>query len=104
METFKLSYPAPPDHYLKEIISKNERDSRVSAGTVFLERGHELPFKSLPDHEVSLLVSGELIVYDGDGHALKMESGDFIYIADYELRKTEVVQDSQLVYFLFHGV
>jgi len=103
MEIFKLNFPSHNDHYLKEIISKSEPDSSVSAGTVFLKKGSELPFKTLPDHEISLLISGELIVYDGDNNILRMEAGDFIYIANYELRKTEVVQDSKLIYFLFHG-
>ena len=103
METFKLIYPADEDHYLKEIISCTEKDSQVSIGSALLKKGQLLPMKTLPNHEVSLLVSGQLKVYNNEGEVMIMNAGDFIYISGDEQRETEVLEESKLIYFLFQG-
>lgn len=104
MDLYKISYPSTKEHYLKEIISKKEVDAKATAGTVFLKKGKILPMKTLPDHEISILVSGKLKVYNAGGKEHYMHSGDFIYISKDELRETEVLEDSQLIYFLYRGI
>lgn len=103
MDLYKISYPSTKEYYLKEIISKKEVDAKATAGTVFLKKGVILPMKTLPDHEISILVSGELKVHSDDGIAHYMHPGDFVYISKTEQRETEVLEDSQLIYFLYRG-
>lgn len=104
MDVYKISYPSPKEHYLKEIISKNEVDAQATAGAVFLKKGEILPMKTMLDHEISILISGKLKVYGDARKAHYMQPGDFIYISKSEQRETEVLEDSQLIYVLYRGI
>ncbi len=100
MEIIKLSYPVNGD-YLKYIIQKQENGIAVDCGSVVLKKGHVLPFKTLDAHEISYLVSGKLKVFTQDGNEKVMNQGDLIYLNKDEIRKTETLEDSKIIFFLF---
>lgn len=101
MELKKLTFPKAGEHYLKYIFEKNENNARISCGSVFLKKGEILPFKTLDSHEISLLISGKLLVYTKDNQKTEMNSGDLIYINKDEIRETEVLDDSEILFFLY---
>lgn len=101
MELKKLTFPKKGDHYLKYIFKKKEDGVTVECGSVFLKKGEILPFKTLDSNEISLLISGKLLVYTKDDQKIEMNSGDLIYINKEEIRKTETIEDSEILFFLF---
>ena len=100
MEVVKLTYPEN-DAYLKNIIQKQEKGVAVDCGSVVLKKGHTLPFKTLDAHEISYLISGKLKVFTKDGNEKLMTPGDLIYLNKDEIRKTETLEDSEILFFLF---
>lgn len=101
MELKKLIFPKKGEHYLKYIFNKKEDGVTVECGSVFLKKGEILPFKTLDSNEISLLISGKLLVYTKDDQKIEMNSGDLIYINKEEIRKTETIEDSEILFFLF---
>jgi quercetin dioxygenase-like cupin family protein len=101
MEIKKLIFPGPDDYYLKNIIQKNEKGLAMQCGSVALKKGQILDFKSLDYHEVSYLVSGKLLVTTKVGDEGIMKPGDLIYLKNEEIRKTETLEDSKILFFLF---
>lgn len=100
MEVIKLSYPENGE-YLKYIIQKKEKGIAVDCGSVVLKKGQILPFKTLDAHEITYLVSGKLKVFTKDGNEKVMSQGDLIYLNKVEIRKTETLEDSKILFFLF---
>lgn len=103
MEVLKLSYPEKND-YLKYILQKQEQGVEMDCGTVILKKGQVLPFKTLDAHEVSYLISGKLKVFTQDGNEKLMNAGDLIYLNKEEIRKTETLEDSKILFFLFKTI
>lgn len=103
MEVIKLSYPENDD-YLKYIIQKQEQGVAVDCGSVVLKQGQVLPFKTLDAHEITFLVSGKLKVLTKDGNEKIMNQGDLIYLNKDEIRKTETLEDSKILFFLFKNI
>lgn len=101
MESKKLTFSKKGEHYLKYIFKKKEEGVTVECGSVFLKKGEILPFKTLDSHEISLLISGKLLVYTKDNQKIEMNSGDLIYINKEEIRETETKEDSEILFFLF---
>jgi quercetin dioxygenase-like cupin family protein len=99
MEIKTLSFPE--EDYLKTIFEKQEEGMEVQCGSVVLTKGQVLPFKTLGLHEVSYLVSGKLKVFTQSGGEGVMNPGDLIYLNKYEVRKTETLEDSKILFFLF---
>jgi quercetin dioxygenase-like cupin family protein len=97
MEVIKLSYP----ENLKYIIQKQENGIAVDCGSVVLKKGQTLPFKTLDSHEISYLISGKLKVVTKDGNEKIMNAGDLIYLNKEEIRKTETLERSKILFFLF---
>lgn len=60
-----------------------------------------LSYKTLDSHEVSLLMSRKLMVYTKDNQKIEMISGDLIYINKDEIGKTEGLEDSEILFFLY---
>ncbi|MBT8245136.1 MAG: hypothetical protein HKP48_09625 [Winogradskyella sp.] len=102
MEVTPLTYPEK--EYLKYIIQKQEDGVVIDCGSVVLKKGHVLPFKALYAHEISYLVSGKLKVYTKDGNEKIMNQGDLIYLNKDEIRKTETLKDSKILFFLFKEI
>lgn len=100
MEVVKLTYPENDD-YLKYIIQKQEQGVAVDCGSVVLKKGQTLPFKTLDAHEITYLISGRLKVFTKDGDEKIMNQGDLIYLNKDEIRKTETLEDSKILFFLF---
>jgi len=103
MEVIKLSYPKNDD-YLKYIIQKQEQGVSIDCGSVVLKQGQALPFKTLDAHEISFLISGKLKVLTKDGNEKIMKQGDLIYLNKDEIRKTETLEDSKILFFLFKNI
>ncbi|PJA05660.1 MAG: hypothetical protein COX71_05545 [Flavobacteriales bacterium CG_4_10_14_0_2_um_filter_35_18] len=103
MEVIKLSYPKNDD-YLKYIIQKQEQGVSIDCGSVVLKKGQVLPFKTLDAHEISFLISGKLKVLTKDGNEKIMKQGDLIYLNKDEIRKTETLEDSKILFFLFKNI
>jgi len=101
MECKKLIFPTEGEHYLKYIFEKNETNTQVKCGSVFLKKGEILPFKVLDFDEISFLVSGKLMVCTKDDQKIEMNSGDLIYIHKSEIRETQVMEDSHILFFLY---
>ncbi|WP_264532325.1 cupin domain-containing protein [Flavobacterium sp. N502540] len=101
MEVKKLTFPKTGEYYLKYIFEKSENNVQASCGSVFLKKGEILPFKTLDSHEFALLLSGKLLVYTQNGAKVEMNAGDLIYIHKEEVRETETLEDSQVLFFLF---
>ncbi|MFC4636029.1 cupin domain-containing protein [Dokdonia ponticola] len=102
MEVTPLTYPEK--EYLKYIIQKKEDGVAIDFGTVILKKGHILPFKTLHAHEISYLVSGKLKVYTKDGNEKIMSQGDLVYLNKDEIRKTETLEHSKIMFFLFKKI
>ena len=100
MEVIKLSYPEN-DAYLKYIIQKQEKGVAVDCGSVLLKKGQTLPFKTLNAHEITYLITGKLKVFTKDGNEKVMNAGDLIYLNKDEIRKTETLENSKILFFLF---
>ncbi len=100
MEVIKLNYPENGE-YLKYIIQKKEEGVAVDCGSVVLKKGQLLPFKTLESHEISFLISGKLKVLTKDGSEKIMNQGDLIYLNKDEVRETETLEDSKILFFLF---
>tara|TARA_R110002051_G_scaffold290773_3_gene354488 strand:- start:2733 stop:3044 length:312 start_codon:yes stop_codon:yes gene_type:complete len=100
MEVVKFSYPENDD-YLKYIIQKQEKGIAVDCGSVVLKKGKKLPYKTLEAHEISYLISGKLKVLTKDGNEKIMNQGDLIYLNKDEVRETETLEDSKILFFLF---
>lgn len=100
MEVKKLVFPQKDD-YLLYIIQKQEEGVAVDCGSVVLKKGQILPFKTLDAHEISYLISGKLKVLTKDGNEKIMNQGDLIYLNKEEIRKTETLEDSKILFFLF---
>lgn len=103
MEVKKLTFPENDD-YLKYIIQKQEKGVAVDCGSVLLKKGQTLPFKTLNAHEISFLISGKLKVFIESGNEKIMNPGDLIYLNKNEIRKTETLEDSRILFFLFSDV
>jgi len=101
MELKKLTFPKKGEHYLKYIFQKQEDGVTVDCGSVFLKKGEILPYKTLESNEISLLISGKLLVYTKDNQKTEMNPGDLIYIHKDEIRETETIEDSEVLFFLF---
>ena len=101
MEVKKLEFPQDGDHYLKNILEKNEKGINIRCGSVRLTKGEVLPFKTLDVHEVSYLISGKLEVSTEDGQKSIMNEGDLIYLNKDEVRRTETLENSLVLFFLF---
>ncbi|UAM97482.1 hypothetical protein K8354_14375 [Polaribacter litorisediminis] len=102
MEVLPLTYPKKD--YLKYIIKKQEEGVAVDCGSVVLKKGQVLPFKTLESHEITYLVAGKLKVFTKDGNEKIMIQGDLIYLNKDEIRKTETLEDSKILFFLFKKV
>lgn len=102
MEIKNLSFPE--GEYLKKIIEKKEDGVAVECGSVFLKKGKVLPFKTLELHEISYLISGKLKVSTEAGEERIMKSGDLIYLKKEEVRQTETLEDSSILFFLFKPI
>lgn len=102
MDVVKLNYPE--NEYLKYIIQKQEKGVAVDCGSVVLKKGQILPFKTLDAHEISYLISGKLKVFTKDGDEKIMNPGDLIYLNKDEIRKTETLEDSKILFFLFSDI
>ena len=100
MDVIKFSYPEN-EQYLKYIIQKQEEGVAVDCGSVLLKKGQLLPFKTLESHEISFLISGKLKVLTKDGNEKIMNEGDLIYLNKDEIRETETLEDSKIIFFLF---
>ena len=100
MEVVKFSNPEQ-GHYLKYIIQKQEEGIAVDCGSVVLEKGKTLPFKTLDAHEISYLISGKLKVLTKDGNEQILNQGDLIYLNKDEIRETQTLEDSKILFFLF---
>jgi quercetin dioxygenase-like cupin family protein len=103
MEVIKLSYPEHGD-YLKYIIQKQEEGVALDCGTVVLKKGRVLPFKALDAHEISYLISGKLKVLTKAGDVQIMQAGDLIYLNKDEIRETETLEESKILFFLCKNV
>tara|TARA_R100001369_G_C3271527_1_gene160137 strand:- start:329 stop:640 length:312 start_codon:yes stop_codon:yes gene_type:complete len=99
MEVIELTYPENDD-YIKYIIQKQEKGLSLDCGTVVLKKGRILPFKTLNAHEVTYLISGKLKVLTKDGDEKIMSQGDLIYLNKDEIRETQTLEDSKLLFFL----
>lgn len=104
MEIKKLVYPQEGDDYLKNIIQKREESVAIQCGSVTLTKGQLLPFKTLDFHEISYLISGKLKVSTKDGNEKVMNEGDLIYLNKEEIRKTETLENSKILFFLFNDL
>ncbi len=104
MEVKKLTFPEVEEYYLKNMFQKNEKGVSVQCGSVLLSKGEVLPFKTLNAHEISYLVSGKLKVSTKDGVEKVMNAGDLIYLNKDEIRETETIEDSKILFFLFSEV
>jgi len=104
MEIKKIDFPKSNGHYLKTFFSKEEKGCLMECGTVFLKKGQVLPFKTLDFHEVSFLISGKLKVTVKNGDEKLMEAGDLIYLNKTEIRKTETLKDSKILFFLYNDI
>lgn len=100
MEVIKLTYPENDD-YLKYIIQKHEEGVAIDCGSVVLKKGQKLPFKTLDAHEITYLISGKLRVITKDDKEKIMHQGDLIYLNKDEIRKTETLENSKILFFLF---
>lgn len=99
MEIKTLSFPE--EDYLKTIFQKQEDGITVQCGSVVLTKGQVLPFKTLDLHEIAYLISGKLKVStQGEDEGI-MNPGDLIYLNKKEIRKTETLEDSKILFFLF---
>ncbi|MDE0471082.1 MAG: cupin domain-containing protein [Ekhidna sp.] len=101
MEVKKLEFPQEGDYYLKNILEKREKGVNVQCGSVRLTKGEVLPFKTLDLHEVAYLISGKLEVSTEDGQKSIMNEGDLIYLNKDEVRRTETLENSLILFFLF---
>ncbi|WP_142784653.1 cupin domain-containing protein [Changchengzhania lutea] len=104
MEVKKLTFPEVDDYYLKNIFQKTEKGVVAQCGSVVLTKGQLLPFKTLDSHEVTYLISGKLKVSTKDGDEKVMNGGDLIYLNKEEVRKTETLEDSKILFFLFNDI
>lgn len=104
MEVKKLTFPEVEEYYLKNMFQKNEQGVFAQCGSVFLTKGQVLPYKTLDFHEISYLVSGKLKVSTKDGGEKVMNEGDLIYLNKEEIRETETIEDSKILFFLFSEV
>lgn len=100
MKVEKLVFPENDD-YLKYIIQKQEKGVAVDCGSVVLKKGQTLPFKTLSAHEITYLISGKLKILTKDGNEKIMNQGDLIYLNKDEIRKTETLENSKILFFLF---
>lgn len=100
MEVVKLTYPKN-DEYLKYIIQKQEEGIAANCGSVILKKGQILPFKKLDSHEITYLISGKLKISTKSGNEKVMNAGDLIYLNKDEIRETETLEDSKILFFLF---
>ncbi|WP_242157191.1 hypothetical protein [Aestuariivivens sediminis] len=101
MEVKELIFPSEKDFYLKKIMRIQEKHLSIQCGSVRLMKGQILPFKALDFHEISYLISGKLEVSTKGGGSTIMNSGELIYLNKEEVRKTETLEDSKILYFLF---
>ena len=101
MECKKLTFPTESEYYLKYIFEKNDTNTQAKCGSVFLKKGDILPFKVLGFDEISFLLSGKLIVCTKGNQKIEMNNGDLIYIHKNEIRETQVLEDSQILFFLY---
>ncbi|HAT79960.1 MAG TPA: hypothetical protein DCS17_00625 [Flavobacterium sp.] len=101
MELKKLTFPKKGEHYLSYIFQKKKDGISVDCGSVFLKKGEILPYKTLDSNEISLLISGKIWVYTKDNQKFEMNPGDLIYIDKEEIRETETIEDSEVLFFLF---
>jgi ethanolamine utilization protein EutQ (cupin superfamily) len=99
MEIKKLSFPE--EEYLKKVFEKQEQGVSIECGSVVLSKGQVLSFKALDFHEIAYLISGKLKVSTQAGDQVIMNSGDLIYLGKEEIRKTETLVNSKILFFLF---
>lgn len=99
MEIKKLSFPE--EEYLKKVFEKQEQGVSIECGSVVLSKGQVLSFKALDFHEIAYLISGKLKVSTQAGDQGIMNPGDLIYLNKEEIRKTETLVNSKILFFLF---
>ncbi len=104
MEVKKLVFPGAEDYYLKNIIQRRENGVAIQCGSVTLSKGQLLPFKTLDFHEIAYLIEGKLKVSTKEGNEEIMKQGDLIYLNKEEIRETESLENSKILFFLFCGV
>lgn len=101
MEIKKIIFPGKDDYYLKNVIEKKVDGVALQCGSVTLSKGQVLDFKTLDFNEIAYLVRGKLKVFTKDGDVQIMKVGDVIYLHKDEVRKTETIENSNLLFFLF---
>ncbi len=101
MELNTMKFPKKGENYLKDIIKKSKDGIAVRCGTVYLNKGDVLPFKTMDSNEIALLVSGKLAVTTKNGGTVEMNKGDVIYLDREEIRKTVTLRNSEVFFFLF---
>ena len=101
MELNKMEFPQKGENYLRDIINKSKDGIDVRCGTVFLEKGEVLPFKTMDANEIALLVSGKLAVSTKGEGTVELTPGNLIYLDKEENRKTVSLEDSEVFFFLF---
>lgn len=104
MDIQKIIFPKKNENYLKYIFTKHEDNLEIECGTVTLSKGQILPFKTLELHEVSYLLSGKLKVSIENGEDKIMNKGDLIYLNKDEIRRTETLEDSEVLFFLVKSI
>lgn len=104
MELSKIKFPQKGENYLKDIITKSKDGIDVRCGTVFLNKGEVLEYKTMDSNEIALLVSGKLAVSTQKEGTVEMNTGDLIYLDKEEIRKTETLEDSEVFFFLFKKI
>ncbi|WP_372974494.1 cupin domain-containing protein [Muriicola sp.] len=101
MELIPVIFPTEKEGYLKDLVYKTKDQVGVRCGTVVLKKGDRLPFKTLDYNEIAYLLSGKLSVYTKDGQKAEMNAGDMIYLDKEEIRETDTLEDSRILFFLF---
>lgn len=101
MEIFKLTYPGEDEGYLKALFTKTINDDiEVQTGSVILKKGDVLPAKTYPWHMIAYIIKGKYICTDTEGKEYIVQGGDFIFIEDKEIRKSECLEETHLIFFL----
>ena len=103
MEKFTLDYPCN-DNRLKPLVSIEKSANRQhEVGTAFLPAGCRMPdhgTSAHPRHEVSIILEGTIHTYSDD-EMYVLRTGDIISIPEGENQRTEVIEDTKLIYVFF---
>lgn len=105
MEIFKLRYPQNNDGYLIDLLQKKLDDNtEFRVGTVSLKKGEILAKKTFPWQEVSLIISGKCRVTDTQDKEYIMNANEFIFIEKKEIRMTECLEETKIIFFLYRKI